>query len=165
MKSNGRTIDSRKVERLISATADAFILYPVNRYDIKGKELLQTQQKYYLVDTGIRRVLLSQDENSDSGHLLENIVYLELRRRGYIVWTGKTKNGNEVDFVARNKAGDTEYYQVAETMLNETTREREISALNEVDNHSAKFVITRDSGEMSYNGIKQVNVIDWLLKK
>ncbi|GHU07989.1 ATPase [Alphaproteobacteria bacterium] len=165
MKSNYRTIDPRKVERLIKATVDAFILYGVNRYDIKGKELLQTQQKYYLVDTGFRQVLLSQDESNDSGRVLENIVYLELIRRGYQVWIGKTKSGKEVDFVARGKDGNTEYYQVADTMRDFETREREVGALEDVKDHNPKYIITRDAGVKSYDGVRQVNVIDWLVRQ
>ena len=165
MISHHDKIDSRKVEKILSAVSDAYIFYPVNRYDIKGKENLQTLQKYYIVDTGLRRIMLGSDNNADVGYLLENVVYLELLRRGCQVWVGKTKDGKEVDFVAMNKNGRIEYYQVAATMLGEETRERELSSLCNIDDHYQKFIITMDYGEYSYDGIRQVNVIDWLLEK
>ena len=164
MKSNYRTIDPRKVERLLSVSKDSFILYAANRFDIKGKELLQTQQKYYLVDTGLRRVLLGLGVDQDTGNALENIVYLELLRRGYQAWVGKTKAGKEVDFVARDKEGVLEYYQVAETMRGEETKERELSALRNIDDNNRKFIITLDPEKNNYHGIEQVNAIDWLLE-
>lgn len=163
MKANYRTIDPRKVERLLSVSKDGFILYAVDRFDIKGKELLQTQQKYYLVDTGLRRVLLGQSTSQDTGHILENVVYLELLRRGYQVWTGKTKSGKEVDFVARNYEGELEYYQVTETMRGDETRKRELAALNNIDDHNRKYIITLDAGKQNHNGIQQINAVDWLL--
>ena len=165
MKSHNRKIDPRKVERLIGAAVDSFILYPVNRFNIKGKELLQTQQKYYLVDLGFRRLLLGLSEGADAGHLLENIVYLELRRRGNQVWVGQTKNGQEVDFVVRDAEGGTAYYQVVETMKDPSTAERELSALNNIDDHNAKYVITLDAGTFDHGGIKQVNALDWLTEE
>lgn len=163
MKSNYRSISNKTVENFLSATVDGFILYSADRFDIKGKELLQTQQKYYLVDTGMRRVLLGRDTQFDTGRALENIIYLELIRRGYQVWIGKTKSGKEVDFVARTPTGVLEYYQVTETMLGEAVRERELSALRNIDDHHKKTIITLDPGSNNYEGISQVNAIDWLL--
>lgn len=163
MTSNYRSISSRTIENFLSATVDGFILYEANRFDVKGKELLQTQQKYYLVDTGLRRVLLGRDEQFDTGRALENIIYLELIRRGHQVWVGKTKSGKEVDFVVLTKEGLLEYYQVTETMRGEETRERELSALRNIDDHNRKVVITLDPLDNNYDGIEQVNAIDWLL--
>lgn len=165
MKSHYRTIDQRKIERLLSVSKDSYILYAADRFDIKGKELLQTQQKYYLVDTGLRRILLGLDSNQDTGHALENVIYLELLRRGFQVWVGKTKSGKEVDFVVRNNEGVLEYYQIAVTMRNEDTKERELSALQSIDDNYRKFILTLDPERQSYNGIEQINVIDWLLGK
>lgn len=163
MSSNYRSISSKTIDNFLSATIDGFILYGANRFDIKGKELLQTQQKYYLVDTGLRRVLLGREEQFDTGRALENIIYLELIRRGHQVWVGKTKSGKEVDFVVRTKEGLLEYYQVTETMRGEETRERELSALRNIDDHNKKVVITLDPLGNNYDGIEQINAIDWLL--
>jgi predicted AAA+ superfamily ATPase len=165
MASNYRKISSRTVESYLTATTEAFILYGTDRFDIKGKELLQTQQKYYLVDTGLRHVLLAKSEQFNSGRALENVVYLELLRRDYQVWIGKTKSGKEVDFVAKNKMGILEYYQVTETMRGEETRERELSALRNIDDNNRKIILTLDLESNNYAGIEQVNVIDWLVKE
>jgi predicted AAA+ superfamily ATPase len=162
MSSNYRTISSRTVERFLSVVVDSFIIYSADRFDIKGKALLQTQQKYYLVDTGLRQVLLAKGEQFDSGRALENVVYLELVRRGYQVWVGKTKSGKEVDFVAKNKGGVLEYYQVCETMRGEETRMRELSALQNIDDHHRKFVLTLDPEKNNYGGIEQINAMEWL---
>lgn len=163
MKSNYRTIDQRKLEKMITAMAEAFILFPVNRSEIKGKELLATQQKYYLVDTGFRKIFLNLKDGTDMGHLIENMVYLELIRRGNQVWVGKTLNGKEIDFVARDIRGATTYYQVTETMLNSVTRDRELTALQAIDDHNSKIILTLDKGQASYDGIKQINLVEWLL--
>lgn len=164
MKANYRTVDQRKLEKMITAMAEAFILFPVNRSEIKGKELLVTQQKYYLIDTGFRKIFLDLKNGEDFGHLIENIVYLELLRRGARVWIGKTLNGKEVDFVVRDKNGATVYYQVVETMQNEVTRERELGALEAIEDHNAKVILTMDRGKASHDGILQLNLLDWLLQ-
>lgn len=165
MGNNYRKISSRTVEKFLLAARDSFIIYAVNRFDIKGKELLQTQQKYYLVDAGLRQVLLPKGEQFDTGRSLENVVYLELLRRGYQVWVGKTKNNREVDFVAKNKEGILEYYQVAETVRGEETRQRELSSLENIDDNNRKYLLTLDIESNNFNGIEQLNVIDWLLKR
>jgi len=165
MCSNYRNISSRTIENFLSATRDSFILFGVSRFDIKGKELLQTQQKYYLVDTGLRQVLLARDTQFDIGRALENVIYLELIRRGYQVWIGKTKSGKEVDFVAKNLHGVLEYYQVAETIRGEETRNRELAALNNIDDNNRKFIITLDPEANNFDGVEQINAIEWLLKQ
>jgi predicted AAA+ superfamily ATPase len=164
MSNNYRAISSRTVEALLTATKESFVLYSADRFDIRGKELLQTQQKYYLVDTGLRQVLLARDQQFDSGRALENVIYLELLRRGYQVWTGKTKAGREVDFVAKSKAGILSYYQVTETMRGESTRERELSALRNIDDDNRKVVLSLDPEANNFDGIEQINAIDWLLE-
>lgn len=163
MKANYRNIASATVEKFLSAAVDSFVIYSSSRFDIKGKELLQTLQKYYLVDTGLRRVLLDKGAQFDSGRALENVIYLELLRRGYTVYTGKTKSNKEVDFVARNSLGVIEYYQVTESMRSEDTRIRELSALESIDDNNDKFILSLDPGENNYSGIRQLNAIDWLL--
>lgn len=162
MRSNYRTIDPRKVERMLSSACDSYIIYPANRYDIRGKELLQTRQKYYLVDTGLRRVMSEQSDNSDIGHLLENVIYLELLRRGNQVWVGQTNNG-EVDFVAKSNTGEISYYQVAYTAKGEQTRRRELSPLQGIRDNYPKYLLTTDEIEQNIDGIKINNVINWLL--
>ena len=160
MTAGGRKIDNRTVETYIEAFCDSFILYKTNRYDVKGKEILKTQNKYYLVDIGLRYLLLG-DKKTDSGRILENIVYLELLRRGYNVYIGKIGN-KEIDFVAEGPNG-TEYYQVSETIRGEDTFAREVASLNSVNDHYPKFLLTRDYDTASHNGIKIQNVLKWLL--
>lgn len=162
MRSNYRSVDPRKVERMLSSACDSYIIYPANRYNIRGKELLQTRQKYYLVDTGLRRVMSEQSNDSDTGHLLENIVFLELLRRGYQVWVGQTNNG-EVDFVAKAGNGELSYYQVAYTAKDELTRRRELTPLQKINDNYPKYLLTTDEIEQNVNGIKVNNVVNWLL--
>jgi uncharacterized protein len=163
MGNNYRKISSRTIEKFLSAAVDSFILYGVDRFDIKGKELLQTQQKYYLVDVGLRQVLLGKGEQFDLGRALENVIYLELLRRGYKIWIGKTKGGKEIDFVAKNKEGILEYYQVTQTMRSEEVKKRELFALRNIDDNNRKFIITLDPEKNNFEGIEQVNAIDWIL--
>jgi predicted AAA+ superfamily ATPase len=163
LKANHKSIDPRKVERLIDATCKSYILYPANRFSIKGKELLRTQQKYYMVDTGFRRMLLGIGDERDYGHLLENVVFLELKRRGYEIFVGQTKNGKEVDFVAKNRRGEVEYYQVSDTIKNDDTRERELGALISIDDNRPKYILSNDLNELDFEGVKHFNVIEWLL--
>ena len=163
MTSNGRKISVPTVEKYLEALVESFVLYKVSRYDIKGKNYLTTGSKYYLSDIGLRYYLLGS-KNADEGHILENIVYLELLRRGYEVYIGKNDD-NEVDFVAVNEKGE-EYYQVAFTVKDEKTLERELKPLNNINDHNPKFLLTADyTPYTSHNGIKQINVFDWLLEK
>jgi predicted AAA+ superfamily ATPase len=142
---------------------ESYLFYKVNRYDIKGKQHLATQEKYYLVDLGFRNAILGKELASDAGHLLENIIYLELKRRNNQIWIGKTSN-LEVDFVVRNNKGFTQYIQVSQTVQNATTLERELAPFNKIEDHHEKLLITMDYDTGTYNGIKKINAIDWLIK-
>ena len=162
MTSDGRKITSPTVENYLSALVDSYILYKVRRYDIKGKQYLKTGEKYYVVDIGLRYYLLGT-KKVDMGHILENIIYLELLRRGYEIYIGKV-GSTEVDFIAINDEG-IEYYQVALTVHDEKTLERELYPLNSISDHNPKYLLTLDDDPpTSHNGIKQLNAIDWLLK-
>lgn len=161
MTSAGRKISVPTVESYLSALTDSYILYKAERYDIKGKEYLSTGYKYYIADIGLRYYLLGS-KHTDMGHILENVVYLELLRRGYEVYIGKIGN-SEVDFVAIADEG-MEYYQVAQSVLDEHTLNRELAALEAIRDHNPKYLLTMDYTPItSYNGIKQINVLDWLI--
>lgn len=163
LTSAGYKISHQTVEKYITALVDSFVLYPVSRYDIKGKQYLQTGDKYYIVDTGLRQALLS-NKGTDTGHILENIVYLELIRRGYKVFIGKSGT-QEIDFVALNEQG-TSYYQVSQSVLAEETLKRELSPLQKIKDHYPKYLLTMDYlPATDFEGIKQINVLDWLLEK
>ncbi|MCL2630329.1 MAG: ATP-binding protein [Firmicutes bacterium] len=161
---NNKEISYNTVERYISLLKESFIIYEVNRYDIKGKRHLTQNAKYYAVDTGMRNMLLANKE-TDTGHLLENIIYLELLRREYKVSVGKV-DAKEVDFVCENSKG-IEYYQVATSLLDPKTLERELESLNNIKDHFPKFLITLDdySAGNTYNGIRIINAIDFLLNE
>lgn len=162
LTAGGNSVNRLTVESYLAAFVDSFVLYEANRYDIRGKKLLQTLGKYYSVDIGLSRNILDKNLKADRGRLLENIVYLELLRRNKTVQVGK--NGSkEVDFVATSHNGAICYYQVAETMLGQETRERELSALQNITDHNQKIVLTLDIGSESYDGIRQLYLIDWLL--
>lgn len=162
MTSDGRSISVHSVERYLTGLVDSFILYRVPRYDIKGRQLLRTGDKYYVADMALRSFLLG-NKTMDRGHVLENIVFLELVRRGYQVYVGKIGNA-EVDFIINGPNG-TEYYQVALTVREESTLHRELSALDDIQDHNAKYLLTLDDDPPAdYNGIKQLNVLDWLMK-
>lgn len=157
---SGRKITQRTVDKYVKALADSFLFYPVERYNIRGKNLLKTLGKYYIVDTGLRNHLLSAT-NADIGHQIENIVYLELLRRGYRVNIGKIDE-KEIDFVV-TKQNTREYYQVSMSALEESVREREIDPLKKVGDNYPKYLLTLDFITGDYEGIKQINLIDWLL--
>jgi len=162
LTSYGRKTTSVTVENYIEALTGAFVLYKAGRYDVKGKLHLKTLEKYYLVDVGLRRMLLG-DKNTDIGHILENIVYLELLRRGYTVDIGKVED-KEIDFIATT-GGDKIYYQVAASVLDPATFAREIVPLKKVSDHYPKFILSMDELPMSEDGIKQVNIVDFLLEE
>lgn len=162
MTSSGRKISNHTVENYIKALTESFILYKSERYDIKGKKYLKTNEKYYLVDIGLRYYLLGR-KYADMGHILENIVYLELIRRGYKVYTGRLRN-NEVDFAA-TKNGYTEYYQVSQTVTSSDTLAREITSLKMIKDSNPKYLLTMDNiPETSFDGIRQIYLLDWLLE-
>lgn len=164
MTSAGRKISNHTVENYLEGITESLLMYRVGRYDIKGKEYLQLVDKYYLVDLGLRYDLLGP-QRTDQGHILENVVYLELIRRGYRVYTGKLGSA-EVDFVAQDWNGNIEYYQVAWTVRDEATLERELKPLDSIPDHNPKCLLTMDNDPpVSYNGIRQKFVLDWLLGK
>lgn len=161
MASAGRKISIQTVEKYIEALEEAFVLYKAPRMDVKGKKILTTGNKYYLADVGLRYYLLGS-KSTDAGRVLENIVYLELIRRGYEVYVGKS-DSNEVDFIAINEYGE-EYYQVSYTVKDEITLKRELKPLESIKDHNQKYLLTTDyTPYTSHNGIKQINVFDWLL--
>ena len=159
--STGRKVSANTVADYIEALTESFVFYPVERYDVLGKQLLKTNQKYYIVDMGIRRHLLPR-KNYDLGFSLENIVYLELLRRGYKVNIGKV-GLTEVDFVAE-KNDRIWYYQVTASLTDENTFQREITPLRNISDNYAKTIITLDRFTLGdYDGIEVVNAVDWLL--
>lgn len=160
LTSFGRKTTSQTVENYLTALMEAFVLYRAGRYDVKGKQHLRSLEKYYVVDVGLRRLLL-KDNYKDVGYILENIVYLELIRRGYNVSIGKVDD-LEIDFIAE-KYGDRFYFQVAATVLDSTTFEREVASLKKVSDNYPKYIISMDEYPMGLNGINQINIIDFLL--
>ena len=164
MTSKGRKISNHTVENYLEGLTDSLLMYRVSRYDIKGKEYLQLFDKYYIADVGLRYYLLGT-ANADMGHILENDVYLELLRRGCRVYVGKNA-GAEVDFVVQDIDGNTEYYQVSWSVRDEQTLKRELGALESIEDHNPKYILTMDNDPpVSYNGIRQKYVLEWLLNK
>ena len=163
LTSYGRKTDNKTVEKYLQGLKDGILIYEVDRFDVKGKALLQRNAKYYVVDSAFRKFLLSRTD-SDRGHILENIVYLELIRRGYRVYVGHLQNG-EIDFVAK-KPHRLEYYQVSYTVMEDTTLRRELSPLEKLDDNYPKYLLTMDVLHKTdnHNGIEQKNVLDWLLE-
>lgn len=161
MTAEGRKIDPKTVERYISIMSETFFIYPAKRYNIKGRQLLKTLGKNYLVDVGLRRMLLGS-RAFDAGRILENVVYLELLRRYPEVYVGKV-NTLEVDFVAIDEDG-LNYFQVAATVRDDATLQRELASLRAIDDQYPKFILTLDDDpDADYDGIKRLNAIDWLL--
>ena len=161
LTSDGRKTTSITVENYINALSESFFLYKAGRYNIKGKQYLKSLEKYYLVDLGLRRMLLG-DSAADVGHLLENIVYLELIRRGYQVKIGKVGE-LEVDFVAV-KGSDRRYFQVAASVLDPATFTREIAPLKAVKDNYPKAILTLDEIPLEHEGIQQINIVEFLVK-
>lgn len=160
-KTKEKNIAGKTVERYISMLQNAFIIYSINRYDIKGKQLLKTLGKNYLVDMGFRNLLLGY-RDADRGHIIENIVFLELLRRHYRVYIGKVGE-NEIDFIAE-KPEEKIYIQVTESMQSPETRQRELRPLQLIPDNYEKIIFSMDRSFItSYNGIKSINLIDWLL--
>lgn len=163
LTSEGRKVDVRTVEKYLTAFLDSYIVYQAKRYDIRGKQHLKTLEKYYAVDIGLRYFLLGRS-HADTGHLLENVVYLELLRRGYQVFVGKWDE-LEVDFVAVHQEG-TLYVQVAATVRDENTLQRELRPLQRINDHYPKIILTLDDDpNADYAGIRRLNALEWLLGK
>lgn len=148
------------VQAYVDALLESYFFYDIKRFDIKGKEYLRTLGKYYIVDIGLRNYLLGY-KATDRGHILENVVYFELLRRGYDVAIGKIEN-NEVDFIAIN-SNEKIYIQVTESMINEDVRNRELKPLQKIDDNYEKIILSLDNNYQSYEGIKSINLINWLL--
>lgn len=162
MTADGRKIDQKMVERYLSALCETFFVYEAKRYNIKGKQLLKTLGKYYLVDLGLRRMLLGS-RSFDAGRILENIVYLELLHRQKKVYIGKVDD-LEVDFVAIDADGIT-YYQVAATVRDEKTLKRELASLQQIKDQYPKIILTLDDDPTAdYDGIKRVNALEWMME-
>lgn len=162
LTSKGFSTSNHTVENYISAFVESFLIYKAERFDVKRKNLLARDYKYYIVDQGLRSYLLGQKSGSDMGHILENIVYLELLRRGYQVYVGKVDD-MEIDFIAKDRQG-LKYFQVALTVRDEKVLERELRPLQKTKDYYPKYLLTLDMDlTADYNGITKINVIDWLL--
>ncbi len=165
LQSNGIKISHNTIGNYLDALTECYLFYKVKRFDIKGRQLLMTQEKYYTVDVGFKKFFLGEKADLDLGHNLENIVYLELIRRGNEVYIGKANN-TEIDFVVKTPKGDREYFQVAWTTREESTFEREIQPFELIKDYNKRTLLTMDvEPETSYKGIQKNNVIDWLLDK
>ena len=163
LTSNGRKSDSKTIEKYVTSLEESFIVYRANRYNIKGKEYLKSLEKYYVADIGLRNFMLGK-KSMDVGHILENVIYLELIRRGYSVYIGKV-NDMEIDFVAQNQHGNT-YIQVAATVRDENTLKRELRSLQAVKDNYPKMLLTLDDDpEADYDGIIRKNALDWLMEE
>lgn len=170
----GQKTSVPSIEIYIKGLIDSYLVYKCDRYNIKGKLFLTGNAKYYAADIGLRKVLVGQ-QDKDMGHILENVVYLELLRRGYNVSVGKidiyvNKNGKkvketlEVDFVAQKPGEPVEYYQVAFYALDEETLERELTPLQKIKDNNPKYILSMDYGKGNNDGIKRINVLDWLIE-
>jgi len=165
LNAGGHKISVPTIDTMVQGLLDSFLLYKCDRYDIKGKQYLDSNAKYYVADIGLRTALLGI-KDMDQGHILENVVYLELLRRGYQVSVGKIVKGGkniEVDFVAKKSGGIVEYYQVALNVLGTDILERELAPLEAIEDNYPKFLLTMDFGSGENNGIKRMNVLEWLL--
>jgi predicted AAA+ superfamily ATPase len=165
LKTNNKlSLSHNTVENYINALIEAFMFYEVKRFDLRGKGLLMTQEKYYTVDLGLKKYFLGDKINLDLGHNLENVVYLELLRRGNQINIGKAGN-TEIDFVVRKENGEQEYIQVAWTTKEQSTFEREIRPFELVKDFNRRILLTTDVEPITnYKGIQKLNVIDWLLE-
>ena len=163
LTSNGRKSDSKTIEKYVTSLEESFIVYSANRYNIKGKEYLKSLEKYYVTDIGLRNFMLGK-KSMDVGHILENVIYLELLRRGYSVYVGKIDD-MEIDFVAQNSQGNT-YIQVAATVRDENTLKRELRSLQAVKDSYPKMLLTLDDDpKADYDGIIRKNALDWLMEE
>lgn len=163
-KNSPKNISHNTIIKYLDFLTQSYILYVAPRYDIKGKELLSTNEKYYVVDLGLRNITATNKYDTDLGHKLENVVYFELFRRGGKVYVGK-HNDKEIDFVVQKPNNEREYYQVAYTVNDEKTFKREISAFKNIKDNYPKYLLTLDFDNTSIDGIQKINVIDWLLQE
>jgi len=162
-KNSPKNISHNTIIKYLDFLTQSYILYAAPRYDIKGKELLATNEKYYIVDLGLRNITATNKYDTDLGHKLENVVYFELFRRGGKIYVGKN-NDKEIDFVVQKPNNEREYYQVAYTINDEKTFKREISAFKSIKDNYPKYLLTLDFDNTSIDGIQKINVIDWLLQ-
>lgn len=163
LKQDGQSVHHATVEKYLEYIVASFVFYKVNRFDLKGRKQLATQEKYYLVDMGLLNILTGKERTTDRGHILENVVYLELLRRGNKIWTGTSRN-SQVDFVCKTRTGDIEYYQVAWQMTSEKTIEREFGALEKINDNYPKYLLTTDGFTQNRSGVRHLNVFNWLLE-
>ncbi len=164
LKADNQNIHHSTIGKFIEYLVESFVFYRVNRFDLKGKKQLATLEKYYIVDIGLLNVLVGRERTADRGHILENIVYLELLRRGYKVWTGRLRNA-EVDFIVKNRMGEIEYYQISWEISNEKTQKRELAPLEAIKDNYPKYLLTTDAFTQNKYGIINKNVFEWLLEK
>ncbi len=164
LKADGQSIHHATVEKYIDYLVDSYVFYRVHRFDLKGRKQLATREKYYIVDPGLLNILSGREKTADRGHILENVVYLELLRRGYQVWTGRLRN-NEIDFTTKNPLGEMEYYQVAWQLTGPGTEQREFKPLETLRDNYPKYLLTTDAYTQNKNGIIHQNVFQWLLNQ
>ncbi|WP_197017910.1 ATP-binding protein [Succinivibrio dextrinosolvens] len=162
INSTGRKIDNKTVERYLTGLLDSLLIYRVDRFDIRGKRFLKQNSKYYVADAALRYLIVGR-KGQDTGHILENVIYLELIRRGYEVYVGALRNG-EIDFIAKKTDGLC-YFQVSESTIDESTLDRELQPLKKLDDNYPKYLLTLDeiNAEADYDGIRKMNALKWLL--
>ncbi|GGV17738.1 ATP-binding protein [Lactobacillus acetotolerans] len=165
LRSNGYKTSNKTIDRYLEGILDSLLMYEAKRYDIHDHDLLSSNSKYYVVDLGLCRLLLP-DHQEDYGHIIENVVYLELLRRFPNVYVGQSGK-YEVDFVALNGRNEARYFQVALTTLDENVLKRELRSLQRIGDSYPKYLLTLDTlnKDANYNGIQKMNIIDWLLEK
>ncbi|WP_338934638.1 ATP-binding protein [Lactobacillus helveticus] len=165
LQSHHYSADNKTINRYLNGILESLLMYEAKPYDIHGREILRSNSKYYVVDPGLRQLLLP-DYQEDYGHIIENIVYLELKRRYLNVYVGQTSK-LEVDFVALNNRNETRYFQVALTTLDENVLARELRPLKEIRDSYPKYLLTMDTfnKDANYDGIQKKNILDWLLEK
>ena len=162
LKTDNQSIHHSTVEKFVSYLVESFVFYCVNRFDIRGKKQLATLEKYYLVDVGLLNVLVGREKKANRGHILENVVYLELLRRGYKIWTGVYRD-TEVDFVVKNRSGEIEYYQISWEISLPETANREFEPLEKINDNYPKYLLSTESFTQNRSGIIHKNVFQWLL--
>ena len=162
-RNSQKNISHNTVIKYLDYLVQSYVLYPAQRYDIKGKELLTTNEKYYVIDLGLRNITATNKYDTDMGHKLENVVYFELLRRGGKVYAGKN-NDKEIDFVVQKPNNLIEYYQVAFTLNDEKTYKRELSSFKNINDNYPKYLLTLDFDNVNIEGIQKMNIIDWLLE-